>query len=112
MREFEKLEADISRIAHQKYIPLLISSELLRRRNMGQIDVSWLNKGKVIVAECKSGKSLLSHRQKGRLKRSLYFLGAIFSNRGQLILIERAEEFAKCSSSAYPLKVSKIMELT
>ncbi len=112
MREFEKLEADISRIGHQRYIPLLISSELLRRRNMGQIDVSWLNKGQVVVAECKSGQSVLSYRQKARLKRSLHFLGAIFNNKGQLILIQRAEEFAKCSSSAYPLKVSKIMELT
>lgn len=112
MKKYEKLESSFSEFVHCEQIPLLVSSQLLRRRSMGQIDVSWIKENKLYVAECKSGNSILSYSQKKRLKDSLFFLGGLFDMKGRLIKVEMTEEFAKSSPSAYPFKVSKIMELT
>ena len=79
---------------------------------MGQIDISWIDKEYVYVAECKSGESILSFKQKRRLKSSLFFLSTLFGSKGQLIKVRDKEEFANSCGSAYPFKVSKIMELT
>ncbi len=79
---------------------------------MGQVDVAWIKDNKIYVAECKSGRSILSDHQRRRLKHSLHYLGSILSMRGRLIKVQSTEGFAKSSPSAYPFKVSKIMELT
>lgn len=112
MKESDKLESEYSAHIHKNTIALLVSSQLLRRRGMGQIDVAWLNKGNVFIAECKSGNSILSFKQKARLRQSLFFLGCLFESKGTLIKVQRPEGFAKSSPSAYPFKVSKIMGLT
>jgi len=112
MKVCDKLESDYSAHIHKKSLALLVSSQLLRRRGMGQIDVAWFQNTNIFVAECKSGHSILSSQQSTRLRRSLFFLSCIFRSAGTLIKVQSSEEFAKCSSSAYPFKVSKIMELT
>jgi len=112
MNRSEKLESEFSSHLHNGEIPLLVSSQLLRRRGMGQIDVACLRRDRLIVAECKSGQSILSNKQRRRLGHSLFFLGCIFDLRGILIKVQSSEGFAKSSPSAYPFKVSKIMELT
>ena len=112
MKKSEKLESGFSNYAHQHFIPLLVSSHLLRKRGMGQIDISWIDKDYLFVAECKSGESILSFKQKKRLKSSLFFLTSLFGVKGKLIKVRDKEEFANSCGSAYPFKVSKIMELT
>lgn len=112
MNKSQKLESEYSTHMHKGEVALLVSSLILRRRGMGQIDVACLRRDKLIVAECKSGQSILSYKQRRRLRDSLFFLGCIFRRRGTLIKVQSSEEFAKSSPSAYPFKVSKIMELT
>jgi len=112
MKYYEKWEQQVSQYFHNRYPALLISSQLLRRYNMGQVDVCWFSSEGVVVAECKSGASILNFQQKARLRHSLYFVGCLFSQKGKLIQIQSREEFANLSPSAYPFKVSKIMELT
>lgn len=106
------LEARFSEFIHLENLPLLVSSQLLRRRNLGQIDVSWMDKKYIYIAECKSGNAFLGESQTKRLKGSLFFLATLFDIKGRLFKVSEAEEFAKFQQSAYPFKVSKIMELT
>lgn len=115
MKSFEKLESTYSYFVHDQNTPLLISSSLLRKRNMGQIDVSWISKEYLYVAECKSGHYLyhtISKTQLKRLKNSLHFLASLFNKSAKLLEVKSQEEFAKSYPSAYPFKVCKIMELT
>ncbi len=112
MKKSDQLESQFSLHAHSEEIALLVSSHLLRKRSMGQVDVSWIHKKKIFIAECKSGHSILGSNQIKRLRASLYYLGSLFSMSGRLIKVEMTEEFANSSPSAYPFKVSKIMELT
>jgi hypothetical protein len=44
MRKGDKLEKDFSAIIHNSYLPVLVSSQLLRSLSAGQIDVAGLTK--------------------------------------------------------------------
>jgi hypothetical protein len=44
MRKGDKLEKDFSRLLHQTHLPVLVSSQILRSINAGQIDVAGLTK--------------------------------------------------------------------
>jgi len=112
MKDCDRLESEYSAYIHNNAVALLVSSQLLRRRGMGQVDVAWFLKKRILIAECKSGHSILSFQQRARLRSSLFFLGSIFGSTGTLIKVQSLEEFAKASPSAYSFKVSKIMELT
>jgi hypothetical protein len=77
---------------HQEGIPLLVSPQLLRFRNLGQIDLARLNKEKlgwvVEIAEVKSsevGAQAMERNQKQRLYSSQTFLSGLFGHRTRLI---------------------------
>jgi hypothetical protein len=70
----------------KSYLPILVSSKLLRRRSMGQIDLCRLNGNIIEIGEVKSSGSL-SIKQKERLFASSSFLSDIFNRNSKLILI-------------------------
>ena len=81
-------------VFHNDGIPLLVSSALLRSRNMGQIDLARLKKfnGKWIVemAEVKSsqmGRDQMLIGQQGRLCLAQQFLAGIFGHTTRLIYL-------------------------
>jgi hypothetical protein len=90
-------ERYVSNKVHACTVPLLVSEKLLRERNMGQIDIGYVFRGKCYAAECKKGKSLLSSKQLSRLKRSQSFIGL--------------QQVAKLNDAEYPFRVCNIREL-
>ena len=77
---------------HSKGIPLLIEPNVLRKRGLGQIDLSIINKDKIILYECKSHVFNVQQNQLKRLRSSLKFLCTIFHREG---LIKVIRPFAK-----------------
>ena len=80
-----------SRQFHQTNIPLLVSAQVLRARNLGQIDIAIINNKKEIeVIEVKSSEQgrFLSGYQQLRLKNALLFLTLIFHLPGRLQVIK------------------------
>lgn len=79
-----RLECAHSRSFHAEGIPLLVSPELLRRRELGQIDLARIRKKEswiVEVAEVKSsaiGAEALVRGQRRRLIAAGNFLSGIF----------------------------------
>lgn len=71
---------------HSTGTALLVSSLLLRRRSMGQIDLARIEKKVIIVAEVKSN-GYMSYKQNLRLRLAAGFLSQIFSLNSKLILI-------------------------
>lgn len=108
-QEGEKTELYISKVFHGEGVPFLISPMLLRRRGLGQIDVCYWRKNKIIAAECKLGEGFITSQQKDRLKHSIHFLGNIFNCSVELKLVYG---FAKSFESAYSFNSKKIGELT
>ncbi len=93
-----KEEIKSSENFHREGIPLLVSEELLRSRNLGQIDVarfqsSWA--GQILeIAEVKSsqtGEDQMQRRQNRRLKQSMQFLASLFGRPARLVLIKPEE---------------------
>lgn len=83
MKRGEFQEAEISKYYHQKYLPLLVSSHLLRKLNLGQIDLSYFQKNnslewKLIVVEVKS-QCVPSRKQRQRLRASTEYLSSVFN---------------------------------
>jgi hypothetical protein len=101
-------ERYVSNKVHACTVPLLVSEKLLRERNMGQIDIGYIFRGKCYAAECKKGKSLLSSKQLSRLKRSQSFIGLLLQQRVDLIGIQQV---AKLNDAEYPFRVCNIREL-
>lgn len=86
-----KKELFHSQIIHSKNVPLLISSRVLRARNLGQVDIASINSKKEIeIFEVKSSDqgAHLSAFQYRRLHGSLLFLTLIFKMSGRLKILK------------------------
>jgi hypothetical protein len=88
-----KKEIQHSLTFHQEGIPLLISEQLLRSRNLGQLDVLRMRKLKsgwvIEILEVKSSEVGLSSFQMGQRKRILdaqKFISALFGHSSKLIV--------------------------
>lgn len=88
--EFEKAQ---SIFFHGQGIPLLVSPRLLRKKNLGQIDLAIIKNKKIIVIELKKNKTSLNHshfsRQKIRLKASCDYLRFVINK--DIILLFHSE---------------------
>ncbi len=104
----DKFEKEVSLYFHASYTPILISSKVLRHRSMGQVDVAFEKKGRVYIAECKSGKSRVGRWQLLRLQQASQFIGLILGRRVELIAIQQV---AKLNDAEYPFRVCNIREL-
>lgn len=95
-----KLEICLSKSFHHEFcLPLLVSQNLLRRRNLGQIDLARLIKDKnewlLEIGEVKSsttGQQQMERLQKLRLYSTQSFLGAIFGYHSRLIVLSQGTE--------------------
>ncbi len=90
-------ECDVSAFFHKRGIPLLVCSNFLRKRSMGQLDVCTVINGKIVVAECKFGDQLPNTHQRKRLIKSCHFLGSLFD---LPVKLEVVNGFAKSFESA------------
>lgn len=91
MNQGLQTELKLSIEFHQKGVPLLVSSSLLRSRSLGQIDlarITYDREGWVIeVGEVKSsqmGIEQMERSQKRRLYSSQRFLSGLFGHRSHL----------------------------
>jgi thymidylate synthase ThyX len=89
-----KAEKEASRSFHLEGTPLLVSSQLLRKRFLGQIDVARLRRDRdgwiIEVGEVKSsqvGVKQMEIRQVSRIISAQNFLAKIFGFRTKLIRI-------------------------
>ncbi len=80
-----------SRLFHGTALPVLVSSQLLRSRNLGQLDLLRLARDRdgwiLEVTEVKSsttGTEALERGQKKRIHHSMRFLAALFGARTRL----------------------------
>ncbi len=86
-----KNELFYSEKIHHQNIPLLVSSRVLRSRNLGQVDIVSITSSRVIeVVEVKSSLqgSHLKYSQYRRLNDTLIFLTAIFNLSGRVKTIK------------------------
>lgn len=79
-------------------IPLLVSPQLLRQRNLGQLDLARLIKDRegwiIVVGEVKSsdvGQVVMERFQKKRLNSAQNFLSGIFGHRTKLISLVKSQ---------------------
>jgi hypothetical protein len=95
LRNSSGLEKEIlaSELFHSQGLPLLVSSQLLRARDMGQIDLCRIRKDKagwlIEVQEVKSstvGEEMLLRGQRSRLFSAMNFLSGIFGSRIKFVL--------------------------
>ena len=90
-------ELEVSKTFHQQGVPLLVCAKLLRRKNLGQIDmarvISRSSRLVIEVQECKSG-GFLSARQLLRLRRASHFLGELFGVTSFLQVIHNQKSLA------------------
>ena len=103
--EFEKLA---SSHLHIGPTPILVSPLVLRRRGLGQVDLAYMQHGKIYAAECKSGGAKVSGFQFKRLCATAKFLTLVLKKRIHLIGIQQV---AKVNAGDYPFKVCNIREL-
>lgn len=86
-----KKELFHSSAVHSQNIPILVSSQVLRSRSLGQVDVVCINARKEIeIYEVKSSEqgSHLTHTQYRRLTATLIFLTAVFALPGRLKVVK------------------------
>jgi hypothetical protein len=72
----------ISKMNHQKYTPVLISSKFLRQFQAGQVDVAYWHKGELVLCEVKSsavGIMAMQKSQNQRLKNSAALLSDLLN---------------------------------
>lgn len=91
-----KLETYLSKEKLQDQVPVLVSATLLRRYNLGQIDLALMQIKKtqdwfVTLYEIKA-TPLLSSQQMHRLKNSQSFLAQVFKGNVLFKLIDAQEE--------------------
>lgn len=67
----ELFERELSKKLHQKHTPVLISSKLLRRLGCGQVDVSYVAAGAIILVEAKSSLIGVVSMKKSQVRRLL-----------------------------------------
>lgn len=78
MSRGELFEKEVSEFLHKNYTPVLISSQLLRNYNCGQVDVAYWYRGVLYISEAKySGK--VKPKQKTRLYQSANFLAQLMN---------------------------------
>lgn len=89
------LEKETSQTFHLQGVPLLVSSALLRSRNLGQIDLARIcvdREGWIIeIGEVKSssvGVEQMIRSQRSRLFASQHFISGIFGHRSRLKTIQ------------------------
>jgi len=63
---------------HSIGVPLIIDSYLLNFLNLGQVDISFFKRKKLVLVECKSN-FYISTNQRRRLRRSAGYLKNLFS---------------------------------
>jgi len=92
LKNSSQLEADFSLSFHAEGTPLLVSPQLLRLRQLGQMDLARLRKDRegwiIEVGEVKSsevGQEMMERFQKQRLFSAQNFLSGIFGFRSKLI---------------------------
>ena len=83
----ELFERQVSLYYHQKYLPVLISSLLLRSYGCGQVDLSYLKFKNLYLCELKSGRSILTGEQRKRLHKSQELLSQLLDLDTLLIFI-------------------------
>jgi hypothetical protein len=87
-----KVEREMSKIFHAQGFTLLVSSQLLRKRMMGQLDLARMVKDKsgwiIEIGEVKSstiGEEMMIRGQRRRLFGAQKFLSGLFGYRSRLI---------------------------
>lgn len=87
------LEIEVSKLLHNQYIAILVSSKLLRARRLGQLDIVVLDKNTIVVYEIKSSEigiqAVYKSKQITRLRSSTYFLSMIFELKSKLNFIAK-----------------------
>lgn len=87
-----ELECEIAGIFHQQGVPLLISHQILRDFDCGQVDVALIGsqgtEQVLRVIECKSGVAI-SRRQMVRLQRAAQFLSQLLQIPSKLEIISK-----------------------
>ena len=96
MNQGLQAELQLSIDFHQKGIPLLVSSSLLRSRQLGQIDLARISVDRegwlIEIGEVKSsqvGIEQMERSQKKRLFSSQRFLTGIFGHRSRLLSLAK-----------------------
>jgi hypothetical protein len=87
-----KSEIEHSKSFHSEGYPLLVSPQLLRSKNLGQIDLGRIKKDRgewlIELGEVKSssaGLQMMGIKQRFRLYDSLRFITSLFGHRGRLV---------------------------
>ncbi len=75
-------------------IPLLVCPRLLRKRNLGQVDLAKVRRPSkdITIYELKSDVHMVSFRQKRRLMESCQFIGTIFQSKINLEFIGQEQK--------------------
>lgn len=89
MLKGQLFEQDVASVLHQKYIPVLISSQLLRRYGCGQIDIAFWNCGVLYLIEVKY-TARISFEQKYRIRRSANLLSELLQVPVKIQLVKKA----------------------
>lgn len=76
MNKGEQFEKDFSKNVFFNEIPLLVSSKLLREKNLGQIDFAKYSKDKIIIYELKNSKEP-SKKQLMRLRETSNYISLV-----------------------------------
>ena len=82
-----KAEIEASKILHSHYLPLLISSQILRVRNCGQVDLACFKDNEIYIFEVKNrkiAKGFLGIKQRIRLSQSVNYISNVFKKRVRL----------------------------
>ena len=76
-----KAELKVSLLVHQRRTPFLISSLVMRRLGLAQVDLAYLENGKVILLEVKSSTTGLEvfERKKARLLKAQNYLSIVLN---------------------------------
>ena len=80
----DELEKNWSKIIHAKGIPVLVSSQLLRSFQCGQIDLANYSQGKLMVYEIKSCPEALNPKQILRLNKSIDLISKVLDRQACL----------------------------
>ena len=88
MSKGQVFEKSVTHTLHQKYCPVLVSSQLLRSYNCGQIDVAYWHQGVLYICEVKCSGTV-SAKQKVRLYRSANFISKLLGVTVKIQLVKK-----------------------
>lgn len=86
-----EFERELSLKYHQQFLPILVSSRLLKKRSAGQIDLCIYQKKEIVIIEAKSGQvgefsGAVSKKQTHRLRLTQLCLSSWFGKNCQLVV--------------------------